>query len=569
MKLLLKDGFVVNVFTGEIEEKNVLIEDERIIGVGNYDESDADMTEDVNGKYICPGFIDSHMHIESTMLLPAELARVCLPHGTTAIVADPHEIANVCGTAGIEYMLAASEDIPMMVYVMLPSCVPSTPFDETGAVLTAEELFPFYSHPRVLGLAEMMNYPGVVNCDPDVSKKIRDARRLGLPVNGHAPLLTGEELDRYIAAGIGDDHECTSAEEAMERIRKGQWIMIRQGTAARNLEALLPLFEPPFAHRCLLVTDDRHPADILNEGHIDSIIRAAVAAGKSAVTAIQMATIQAAQRFNMIDVGAVASGYYADLAILDDLETINVCQTYYHGQIAASNGESIIFPYPDIPKRLQRNVLGSFALGEVTKEQFVLEPRMTHTRVIRVIPGQLLTEEWVAEMNWDVHNGIDLERDILKIAVLERHRGTGHMGLGFISGIGMKSGAIASSVAHDSHNLIVIGTNEKDMAEAANRIREIGGGCVVVENGEILAEMALPVGGLMTMHSASVAAELNKYVRTAVHRLGVPADIEPFMNMAFVSLPVIPSLKMTTKGLVNVDAQEIVSIFTGEPYQKG
>lgn len=561
MKQLLKNGLVVNVFTGELQQQNILIEDERILGVGDYDESDADCTEDVSGKYICPGFIDGHIHIESTMLLPAELARVCVAHGTTAIVADPHEIANVCGSAGIEYMLAASENIPMTVYVMLPSCVPSTPFDETGAILEASDLAPFYSHPRVLGLAEMMNYPGVLMKDEKVLRKIKEARRLHKPVNGHAPLLTGKELDQYIAAGIGDDHECSSAEEAMERIQKGQWVMIRQGTAARNLKALLPLFEPPFAHRCLLVTDDRHPADLLRSGHIDQIIREAVSAGKSAVTAIQMATIQAAQRFGLQDVGAVAPGYLADLVVLENLETVEISDVYYHGKKAAEKDVTIPFEYPDVPKRLQKNVLGSFALPELKKEDFILNPESDRARVIRIVPGQLLTEEWIADINWEKNNGIDLDRDILKLAVIERHRNTGHIGLGLISGIGMKKGAIASSVSHDSHNLIVIGTNEKDMAEAANRIREIGGGNVVVQDGEVLAEMALPVGGLMCMHSAAVAAQLNENVRCAVYNLGVPRDIEPFMNMAFVSLPVIPSLKMSTLGLVDVNRQEIVPLY--------
>lgn len=561
MKTLLKNGLIVNVFTGEIEKKNVLIEDKIILGVGDYKETDADITEDVSGKYICPGFIDGHIHIESTMLLPAELAKICTVHGTTSIVADPHEIANVCGTKGLDYMLAASECLPLTVYMMLPSCVPSTAFDETGAVLEAGDLHPYYGNPRVLGLAEMMNYPGVLFGDENVHRKIRDARDSGKPVNGHAPLLSGKDLDRYIAAGIQDDHECSSAEEAVERIRKGQWVMIREGTAARNLEGLLPLFDAPFCHRCLLVTDDRHPADLLREGHIDNIIRKAVAAGKSAVTAIQMATIQAAQCFGLRYIGAVAPGYQADILVLKDLETVKVCDVYHKGRKVTENGTALPFPYPEIPESLQKSVLGSFSLPMLTEEHFHIAPASACCRVIGVVAGQLLTEERALPINWMQNNGVDTDQDILKLAVIERHHNTGHMGLGFISGIGMKKGAIASSVSHDSHNLIVIGTNERDMAAAANHIRFMGGGNAVVCDGEILAEMPLPVAGLMSSLSAEEVASQNEAVRSAVYKLGVPEQIEPFMNMAFVSLPVIPSLKMTTHGLVDVAKQELVSLY--------
>ncbi|MDD6816386.1 MAG: amidohydrolase family protein, partial [Firmicutes bacterium] len=304
MKLLLKNAQIVNVFTDQLEAANVLIVDEMIAGVGQYSDEDADSVRDLSGKILCPGFIDGHIHIESTMLTPPELARVCLPCGTTAIVADPHEIANVCGLSGIAYMLESSENLPLSVYIMLPSCVPSTPFDETGAVLEAENLSVLYGHPRVLGLGEMMNYPGVLAGSPSVMKKISEAQRLGKLVNGHAPLLSGRQLDQYIAAGISDDHECSSMDEALERISKGQHVMIRQGTAARNLEALLPLFEEPWSRRCMLVTDDRHPADLINEGHIDNIIRMAVKAGKSPLAAIRMASLQTAEYFGMKATGA-------------------------------------------------------------------------------------------------------------------------------------------------------------------------------------------------------------------------------------------------------------------------
>ena len=561
MKLLLKNAQIVNVFTDRLETANVLIDDEKIIGVGEYNDTDADTVRDLSGKIICPGFIDGHIHVESTMLTPPELARVCLPCGTTAIVADPHEIANVCGFSGIVYMLEASENLPLSVYIMLPSCVPSTPFDETGAVMEAEELRVLYSHPRVLGLGEMMNYPGVLADDPKVMQKISEAHELGKLVNGHAPLLGGRELDKYIAAGISDDHECSTIDEAVERISKGQHVMIRQGTAAKNLEALLPLFDEPWSRRCILVTDDRHPADLISEGHIDNIIRSAVKAGKSPLTAIRMASLQTAEYFGLKSVGAVAPGYRADLLVLDDLETVKVCDVYCGGRLAVSEGKVIDFKKPEIRSDIRKTVRNSFYLDELSPADFYIESEGSRCRVIKITPGQLLTDESIAEIDFNRANGIDIKRDILKLAVIERHLNTGHKGIGFISGIGMKKGAIASSVSHDAHNLIVIGTNDEDMASAANRIRAMGGGNVVVSEGKIIAEMPLPEAGLMSDLSAAEIAAQNEEVRMAVHKLGASAEIEPFMNMAFLSLPVIPSLKMTTLGLVDVDRQELVSLF--------
>ena len=561
MKTLLKNGVVVNVFTGELERANVLLEGSRILGVGDYGEQEADEVRDVTGKYICPGFIDGHIHIESTMLLPSEFARVAVPHGTTAVMADPHEIANVCGAQGISFMLEASEEIPLTVYIMLPSCVPATGFDESGARLDAGDLEPFYAHPRVLGLAEMMNYPGVIAGDKEVMEKISAARRRGLPVNGHAPLLSGKNLDRYIGAGIGDDHECSSAEEAMERIRKGQRVMIRQGTAAPNLRDLLPMFEEPWAHRCLLVSDDKHPADLLRYGHVDDMIRRAAAAGKSAVTGIRMATLGAAECFGLRGVGAVAPGYRADLLVLGDLDTVSVEDVYKDGIRVVEGGKMIPLKAPKLSPQVRDAVYHSFHMQEVSERDFCLpEGSRRRCRVIRLVPGQLITEEWVTDVDLGRNGGIDIERDILKIAVLERHRNTGHMGLGFIAGAGLKSGAIASSVSHDSHNLIVIGAKESDMAFAANHIRAIGGGSAVVKDGRVIAEMPLPVGGIMSDVPADIIAAQNEKLRESVYALGVPRTIEPFMNMAFVSLPVIPYLKMTTKGLVDVSRQEIVPL---------
>lgn len=563
MKTLLKNGSVLNVFTDEVKRADVLMENDKIVGVGAYDGASADVVVDVTGKTLCPGLIDGHIHVESTMLTPAELARVCLAHGTTAIVSDPHEMANVCGTDGISYMLEASRGLPLKVYVNLPSCVPATPFDESGAVLSAEDLRPFYAEERVLGLAEMMNYPGVLADDAGVLAKINEAVSLGKAVDGHAPTLTGAALDKYVAAGVESDHECATAREAKEKIEKGQWIMIRQGTAARNLTALLPLFDPPYDRRCLLVTDDRHPSDLLSEGHVDHIIRLAVKAGKPVTTAIRMASLQAAQCFGLRHVGAIAPGYRADVVVLDDLDTFAVRHVYAAGQQVVENGVTLSLDVPQVPAALAETVRHSFRLSPLSPADFLISPKAKKCRVIKVLAGELLTECEEMEIHWERNGGIDTERDILKLAVIERHKGTGHRGLGFIQGIGLKKGAIASSVSHDSHNLIVIGTNDADMAVAANHIREFGGN-VVVADGKIVAEMPLPIGGLMSEKSAHEVAKENERVREAVKGLGTKEGIEPFMNMAFVSLTVIPKLKMTTGGLVDVTRFTPVSLYVDE-----
>ena len=559
MKTLLKNGTVLNVFTDSYQKADVLIEDDKIIGVGNYNEADADVTVDLSGKYICPGFIDGHIHIESTMLTPAELAKICLPHGTTSIVADPHEIANVCGITGIKYMLAASKNLPLKIYFNLPSCVPASPFDESSTTLFAKDLKPLYRDPNVLGLAEMMNFPGVIAKDEEIMQKISDAHSFNKIVDGHAPLLKGNELDSYISAGIQSDHECSQLDEAIEKLSKGQWIMIRQGTAAKNLNELLPLFSEPYSRRCLLVTDDIHPADINNNGEIDNIIRLAIKNGVSAITAIRMATIQAAQCFGLKRQGAIAPGYAADIIVLNNIENIEICDVYTNGKLAVKNGVTLPFKKPRINSSLTKSVYESFHLNKISIKDFYIKPSEKPCRIIKIIPEQITTEELIEKIDWSKNNGIDIERDILKLAVLERHNNTGHKGVGFINGIGLKKGAIASSVSHDSHNIIVIGTNDEDMAIAANRIRENGGNVVVVD-GEIIAEMPLRIAGLMSEYSSDIVVEQNASVRRAVHSLGIKEGIEPFMNMAFVSLSVIPALKMTTQGLLDVNAWKLVPL---------
>ena len=562
MKTLLKNGNVLNVFTDTIEKLDVLIEDKKIIGLDYYSDSDADEVIDLDGKFVCPGFIDGHIHIESTMLTPSNLAKICLKHGTTSIIADPHEIANVSGLNGINYMLQASKGLPMNVYLMASSCVPATPFDEAGAILRSQNLFSIYDNKRILGLAEMMNYPGVLSEDADVLKKIEDSIEAGKVVDGHAPLLSGKDLDKYISKGVSSEHECISWEEGLERIRKGQWLMIREGTAAKNLEALLPAFDEPYNKRCLLVTDDKHPADLINEGHIDAIIKKAAKLGKSPAVAIRMASLQAAQRFELSYRGAIAPGYVADIIIADNIDNLNIIDVYRDGKKVVENGEVLPFAEPVVEQTILDKVCKSFNLAELSAEDFaVLAGGPANARIIKVIPGQIITDQVIESIDLNTNSGIDVDRDILKLAVIERHHNTGHIGLGFIKGLGLKGGAIASSVSHDSHNLIVVGTNDKDMAIAANEVKNNCGGNVVVKDGKVVSMMPLPVGGLMSDKDVYETAKLNKEIRDAAASLGANEGIEAFMNMAFVSLPVIPHLKMTTTGLVDVDEFKKVSLF--------
>lgn len=561
MKTLFKNCRVADVFTDSLYDCDVLTDGENIVGVGSYEESDADSVIDVQKKYVCPGLIDGHIHIESTMMIPARLAEISLPHGTTSIVADPHEIANVAGTAGIDYMLKASENIPLNVYFTLSSCVPATDiFDESGAVLTAEDLLPYYSDRRIVGLAEMMNYPGVIYNDPNVHAKIRDALAHGRVVDGHAPLLSGHELDAYLAAGITSDHECTNLQEALEKLSKGMCIMIRDGSAAQDLAALIRLFDEPYNRRCILATDDRHPTDLIRRGHIDALIRKAVRLGANPIKAVRMASLQAAAYFRIPRLGAIAPGYRADFLILDDLNEFVIHRVYSRGQCAAEYGRVMHFDEPKLNREEFAAVFDSFNVAEVSESDFHIEEKSDRVRVIQSHAGSLLTDGITESMDWK-NNGIDLAADRIKLAVIERHHGTGHRGLGFIRGSGLKTGALASSISHDSHNLIVMGTNEGDMALAANTVIRMGGGIALVQDGSVRARIELPVAGLMSEESAHVMAEKNTSMRNALVEMGVSPNATPIMTLAFISLSVIPHLKMTTKGLVNADRFELTDLY--------
>ncbi len=570
-QLVLKSAGVLNVFTEELESADVAISDGYIVGVGQGYEGEQEI--ELPGMIICPGFLDGHIHLESSMVVPVEFERAVLPHGTTGVVTDPHEIANVAGTEGIDYILEETGNLLLDVYFMLPSCVPATSLDESGAVLLAQQLEAYYQKDRVLGLAEMMNSYGTVHGDKEILEKFCGAKRHGRLIDGHAPGISGKALNAYVAAGVQSDHECSDAAEAMEKLRRGQWIMIREGTAAKNLEALMPLCREPFYQRCMFVTDDKHPGDLIRNGHMDGIIRQAIKLGARPAAAIKMASLNTAQYFGLRELGAVAPGYRADLTVLSDLENVSVCQVYKDGKLVARDGEVcekarerqcpeiLKQRHQDMEKRYPR-VYRSFQMRKVRESDFAVEKNGSLIRAIRLTPGQILTEE--REFAWTEHEGyapgVDVTKDLIKMAVMERHHGTGHVGLGFLSGYGLKAGAVATSVAHDSHNLIVAGVNDPDMALAANTVRKYQGGLAVVRDGEVLGVLPLPVGGLMTQNPVEQTDEELERLKALTRELGIPDDIDPFMTLAFVSLPVIPKLRLNTYGLIDVDSQIVVDI---------
>ncbi len=552
--LVLKNASVLNVFTEQLEHKDVAICDGRIAGLGIYD---GEREVDLSGKILVPGFMDGHIHLESTLLTPAEFERGSLPRGTTAVMADPHEIANVAGTEGIDYLMKLCEKLDMHVYFNLPSCVPAAPLEEGGATLEADDLAPYYQKENVLGLAEVMNSLGVTEGDSDLLKKIADAQENGRVIDGHAPFLGGKDLCAYTAAGVRSDHECTDASEAIEKMARGQWIMIREGTAAKNLNALLPLCKPPYCNRAMFCTDDRHPEDLLTEGHMDAIIRKAVDKGVHPAHAVKMCTLNTATYFGLRDYGAIAPGYHADIAVLGDFIDFHVEQVYIAGKLVAKDGKVVndnTVPLPDSDP-----ILHSFCMKDISPEKLDLGEIRERQRVIGLKRRELLTDEIIIQPTdtGKANGGIDIQRDILKAAVFERHHNTGHVGVGFISGYGIKSGAIATSVAHDSHNLIVVGCSDADIAAAAQAVKDMGGGLAVAENGRILASLPLPIAGLMSPLSIQEVDRRLRELKSAAEKLGASKDIDPFMTLAFVSLPVIPVLRLNGKGLINVNKQEI------------
>jgi adenine deaminase len=549
--LVLRNARLLNVCSGEIHPADIAIHDGRVAGLGEYQ---ARQVVDLEQRFVAPGLIDAHVHLEDAMVQPSEFARAVLPHGTTSVVCDPHEIANVLGLDGVRYMLDASEGLPLTVYVMAPSCVPATHMESAGAALAADDIEKLWADERVLGLAEMMNYPGVLFRVPDVLDKIRSAG--DRPIDGHAPGLSGLDLNAYIAAGVRSDHECTDLNEAREKLRRGMHILIREGTTERNLHDLLPLVTPENARLCHFCTDDRHPDTLLREGSIDGIVRQAIGWGLDPVLAFQMATINTAEYFQLRHVGAVAPGYLADLLVLDDLKAVQVAQVYAAGQLVADGGQVLYSPSGklDVPSQASVRVdLDALNLDIAAGEGAA--------RVIGTIPDQVVTEDLRLAPTVEEDRVVsDPGRDLLKIAVIERHHGTGNAGVGLIRGIGLKRGAIASSVAHDSHNLVVVGASDAAMRVAVAAIAEMGGGLVVVAGGRVRAACPLPIAGLMSDRPIEEVRDQVEALTEAAHALGCTLP-DPFMTLSFLALPVIPSLKLTDKGLVDVHRFDIVPLF--------
>lgn len=550
--MVLKNAEVFHVYTGEFILCDIAIADGYVAGTGSY----FGIEEiDMQGRYITPGFIDAHVHIESSMLTPYQFAKAALPCGVTTIVTDPHEIANVCGAKGIQYMLDATERIPLNVYFMLPSCVPATDFEDSGAVLLAEDLEPFMEHPRVLGLAEVMNAPGVLQQDENVMAKLEMAGKGR--IDGHAPGLTSSQLMGYAAAGITTDHECITKEQALDRLRAGIKVMLREGTAAKNMRSLLPTVNPDTAPYFMFCADDKIPAELLDSGYINYMVKTAIEEGVSVANALQIATINAARHYGIKDAGAILPGRRADLLVFDNLDEWKPRQVYKDGRLAVDNGQLLQEGRNCDSSSLEHTV----NLATVTVESFRLPLKTEMANVIGLVPYQIVTKKAaLAVKRVDGCAVSDVENDILKLAVLERHHATGNIGLGLVKGFGLKRGALASTVGHDSHNLIVIGTNDEDMLAAVQELQRIGGGICISEDGQIRGALPLPVGGLMTNEPALMVAKQQADMIALAREMGVPEFYSPFLTLAFLSLPVIPSLKLTDRGLVDVDSFKFIPL---------
>ena len=551
--LLLTNARIINVFTGEVAADAVAISDGMIVGFGPYE---TQTVVDVDGRYVAPGFIDSHVHIESSMVCVTEFARAVLVHGTTTVAADPHEIANVLGSTGIEYMLQSAEHQPMNLYFTLPSCVPATGMETAGARLTAEDLRPFLMEEKIVALAEMMNYPGVLMRDPDVLSKITAARQQKKPVDGHAPGLKGRELHAYIAAGVQSDHECTTEQEAREKLAAGLAIMIRQGTGAKNLQALLPLVNAKTSRRMMWCTDDRHPNDLIADGHIDSMVREAIQSGLDPYLAIQMATLNPAAYFGLSHLGAIAPGKQADLVVFSNIKKPVIEQVYCRGILTAENGK--IRPEVQFPATATVPPAMHIDLQNI---DFSIPAEQDRIRVIEIVSDQLITRECIEATPVKNHQAVsDPSKDLIKIAVVERHKGTGNIGKGYIKGLGLKQGALASSVAHDSHNIIIVGASDEDMRAALEAVVKMGGGLAAVSNGRLLAGLPLPIAGLMSLESVSTVRDQLERLIAITHDMGTTLQ-DPFMTLSFMALPVIPELKLTDMGLIDVSKFEFVPLF--------
>lgn len=537
--LAIKNAKYLNVFSDSWETGDIAVSGGLIAGIGG--EYSGKTEIDAKGKYVIPGLIDAHIHLESAIVEPAEFARIALTHGTTTVVADPHEIANVMGTDGIRYMMQATDDIGMDVMLMLPSCVPATPMDESAMPLYYRDIDEFYSHPRVLGLAEMMNYVGVLGGDESVLDKILAAQSHHKKIDGHAPGLSGRDLDGYIAAGVYSDHECDTIENATEKLKKGQFVMIREGTAAQNLKALMPLIAPATYSRCMFATDDKHPSDLLERGHIDYVVRECLAAGLDPIMTLKVATHNAARYFLMNNKGAIAGGYVADLIILDDLPSFTIDRVIKRGRTAYEAGKPIEKRVPKIDKALVNKAYSSMHCHPVTTDKLACGKKA----LIGLIPHEIVTDDL------GYADSPSVKDDILKVAVIERHHDSGHIGLGYIKGYGLKKGAVATSVAHDSHNIIAVGATDEEIAAVINAVIAAKGG-IFVTDGKVTRGLPLPVAGLMSDQPLEKTNSDLESVKDFAYSLGVSRDIDPFMTLSFLSLPVIPKVKITTRGVFDV-----------------
>ena len=561
--LVIKNANIVNVLSEEIHKGDIAICDGVIAGIGENYSGEKEI--DINGAYVTPSFIDGHVHLESTMMLPKEFAKTVLPAGTTTVIIDPHEISNVLGLHGISFMHEAVKDLPMNVYTMLPSCVPATPFETSGFDLNSYDLSLLIDKPWVLGIAEMMNFPGVLNHDKNVMAKLELAKSRGKRIDGHAPYLSGKDLCGYIASGVKSDHECTTPEEAIEKLRLGVYVMIREGTAAKDLDALIPVLKTSNTRKCIFVTDDRHPADL--KEHINGMVRRAVEAGVDPIKAVQVASLNTAEYFGLKDLGAIAPGYKADLLVLPDLKTFKPDIVLTDGQVVAQDGKLAV----EIPENDAIATRNSVNVRWITMDDFKIPTEgegIKKVRALEVIPHQLITKSVMSDVKVVDGNAVsNVDTDTLKICVIERHRATGNIGKGFVKGFNLKCGAIASTVAHDSHNMIVIGTNDFDMYTAAVALIKCQGGKVVVKDGKIISQLPLPIAGLMSDKEFDFVVEKCDELNKAAHSIGCKLE-DPFMTMGFLSLPVIPELKITDKGVFDTNKFDFVDIFEGEKVKK-
>ena len=554
--LVIKNCKIVNVFSGKIQEGDIAFSGNQIAGIGEYE---GVKVIDAEGRYAAPGFIDSHIHIESSYVSPEEIGRLLVPHGGTTIMADPHEIVNVCGIAGLDYMMKAAENTVLDVKYELPSCVPATPFEHSGAVIDAEAMKEPITREGIAGLGEFMNFPGVINAADSDLDKIIVAKQEGKFIDGHGPGITGKELNAYAAARIAADHECSTVEEMSDRLERGMYILLRQGSACHNLRTLLKGVTAENSRRCLLCSDDRQPKTILHEGQLDNHLRICVEEGLDPVTAIRMATLNAAECFDLKDRGAIAPGYRGDVVLLDDLKDFHVNRVFVEGALVAEEGKYL----PEIKKCDISSVKGSVIVKDFSKEKFKMNLKSNKVNVIKILPGGVVTAKDTAEIELDANGEFvrNPEVDLVKVAVVERHQGTGNVACGFLKGYGIKEGAVALSVAHDSHNIIVVGVNDEEMEFAVNSLIEQEGGIVLVKEGKVIESMPMPIAGLMSDQSGEwVDQKLTDIHEKAYEELGICGDVEPVMTLCFMSLAVIPEIKLTDMGLFDVTTFSFIPV---------